>query len=159
MLAIGESDLRNPVALSWLAGLLDGEGSFSPTRGVMISLGMTDPEPVEFASKMTRTPVSIRDDPKTPHHKRQWRIQVTGDRARWAMIHVLPFMSPRRRKAIEICLDRPRTRKLTSEVEDKIKRDYLADIGGLHKLGRMYGVSHGTIWNIVHGRPWLPKNK
>ena len=89
-----------PVDRAWLAGLLEGEGSFTTTRPqeVRISLEMTDEDVVARAATLMGThyiPKPPRRD-QPSHWKPQYKACLSGRRAIDLMKELLPYMGERR---------------------------------------------------------------
>jgi len=80
----------------WLAGLLEGEGTFDSHRGKYprIRLAMTDRDIVGRAASLmdTKIRLSLHPAPAQP----TWHAEVSGDRAAQIMGEILPFMGSRR---------------------------------------------------------------
>lgn len=90
--------------LVWLAGLLEGEGTFDLHRGryPRIRLGMTDRDVVGRAATLlgSRVRVSLRAAPMTA----TWHTEVSGTRAAALMELLLPLMGARRSSRIATIL-------------------------------------------------------
>lgn len=82
--------------LMWLAGLLEGEGSFDLHRGryPRIRLGMTDRDVVGRAATLMGGKVRLSLKPAP--HKATWHTEVSGAKAVAIMRSILPFMGARR---------------------------------------------------------------
>jgi hypothetical protein len=82
--------------LLWLAGLLEGEGSFDAHRGKYprIRVAMTDRDVVGRAASLMDT--SIRLSLHAAPAKPTWHSEVSGPRAVSIMEAVLPHMGARR---------------------------------------------------------------
>jgi hypothetical protein len=82
--------------LLWLAGLLEGEGSFDAQRGKYprVRVGMTDRDVVGRAATLigSRVRLSLKPAP----YQATWHAEVTGSKAAEVMRAVLPFMGSRR---------------------------------------------------------------
>ncbi len=96
--------------LGWLAGILEGEGSFIQFKaepGVpIISLGMTDEDVVAKAAKIMG--VSYHAGTKLPSGKTRWQFLVKGrPRAGRIMSTLHPLMGERRKGQIEKALRFP----------------------------------------------------
>lgn len=82
--------------LLWLAGILEGEGTFDAHRGkyARIRVGMNDRDVVgRVASLMdTGLRLALHKAPAKP----SWHSEVSGPRAAAIMREVLPFMGARR---------------------------------------------------------------
>lgn len=88
--------------LAWLAGLLEGEGSFMMSRNTVnhkvylypkVVVTMTDKDVIQRAALLFGTGVYTV---KVKTGKTQYRAQVTGTRAAEFMKQLLPFMGERR---------------------------------------------------------------
>lgn len=82
--------------LLWLAGLLEGEGTFDSHRGKYprIRLAMTDRDVVGRAASLmdTKIRLSLHAAPAKP----TWHSELSGERAAEIMRQILPFMGARR---------------------------------------------------------------
>ncbi|QNO12690.1 LAGLIDADG endonuclease [Arthrobacter phage Snek] len=82
--------------LLWLAGLLEGEGTFDAHRGKYprIRLAMTDRDIVGRAASLmdTKIRLSLHAAPAKP----TWHAEISGERAAEIMRQILPFMGSRR---------------------------------------------------------------
>lgn len=86
--------------LIWLAGLLEGEGTFDLHRGkyARIRVGMTDRDVVGRAASLMGT--SIRMSISTMGHKSTYHAEMSGARAEALMRELLPYMGARRSSKI-----------------------------------------------------------
>lgn len=101
--------------LAWLAGLLEGEGSFMLDRNHQagrvhrypkIVVGMTDRDVIEHAARLFGTGVyNVPPDPRRPHGKAAYRTHVTGRRAAELMRAMLPWLGERRSAKIVSILE------------------------------------------------------
>lgn len=109
--------------LLWLAGLLEGEGTFDSQRGKYprIRLAMTDRDIVGRAASLMDTSVRLqyRPAPASP----TWHAELQGERAASVMRAILPYMGSRRsgRIAEALSVHEFRTRAVG---EDKDRRSY-----------------------------------
>ena len=82
--------------LLWLAGLLEGEGSFDAHRGKYprIRLAMTDRDVVGRAATLmdAKIRLSLHPAPAKP----TWHTEISGERAAEIMRQILPHMGTRR---------------------------------------------------------------
>lgn len=82
--------------LIWLAGLLEGEGTFDSHRGKYprVRLAMTDRDVVGRAASLMDTGIrlSLHKAPAQP----TWHAEVSGARAAEIMTAILPYMGTRR---------------------------------------------------------------
>lgn len=88
--------LDDPQEILWLAGLLEGEGSFDLHRGryPRIRLGMTDRDVVGRAATLIGARVRLTFRPKP--YAATWHAEVSGPSAVAVMEAVLPHMGARR---------------------------------------------------------------
>ena len=82
--------------LLWLAGLLEGEGSFDAHRGKYprIRLAMTDRDVVGRAASLmdSKIRLALHPEPAQP----TWHTEISGERAADIMRDILPHMGTRR---------------------------------------------------------------
>ena len=96
--------------LYWLAGLLEGEGSFmhgppSKPNSPIISVDMTDEDVIARVSEIFKRkyhPVKRRDK----KHKESYAVRLTGKKAVSLMMMLYPLMGNRRREKITAVLSR-----------------------------------------------------
>ena len=82
--------------LLWLAGLLEGEGSFDAHRGKYprIRLAMTDRDVVGRAASVMDAKIRLSLHPAP--NKATWHTEISGGRAAEIMRQILPYMGARR---------------------------------------------------------------
>jgi len=82
--------------LLWLAGLLEGEGSFDAHRGKYprIRVAMTDRDVVGRAASLMDTKLRLSLHPAP--NKATWHSEISGPRAAAIMREILPHMGARR---------------------------------------------------------------
>jgi len=82
--------------LLWLAGLLEGEGSFDAHRGKYprIRLAMTDRDVVGRAASLMDAKIRLALHPAPA--KATWHTEISGTRAAEIMRQILPHMGSRR---------------------------------------------------------------
>ena len=99
-----QPDLANRENVIWLAGLLEGEGTFDLHRGKYprVRVAMTDRDVVGRAATLigSRVRLSLKPAP----YKASWHAEVTGQKAVAVMEAVLPFMGARRSAKIAAIL-------------------------------------------------------
>ena len=89
--------------IAWLAGLLEGEGSFftaSHKRQPKLALGMTDEDVVRRASLLMGGVAICKTKPQHPN-KPQYKLVLAGGRAVGVMMTIYSFMGARRKAAIQ----------------------------------------------------------
>ena len=93
----------------WLAGLIEGEGSFlwhstgagNGSYHPVVTIGMTDKDIIERVSRIWElTSVRINRYQKRPQCKDMWRTTLTGSRAIGWMMMLYQFMGIRRKAKI-----------------------------------------------------------
>lgn len=154
--------------LYWLAGLLEGEGSFrkpapSAPNQPIISVQMTDQDVIERVAACFGTKAKfIRS--KHERHKDSYVAIVRGRRAVEMMRLLYPLMSNRRRQQIDSALDGyvgvPQEQglfdsasKLTVSQVKEIKQR-LANGEKPQTICKDYNVSKWAIRHIKSGRTW-----
>jgi hypothetical protein len=82
--------------LLWLAGLLEGEGSFDAHRGryPRIRLAMTDRDIVGRAASLMDSKIRLALHPAPA--QATWHTEISGERAAEIMRDILPHMGTRR---------------------------------------------------------------
>lgn len=91
-------------AIVWLAGLLEGEGSFDLHRGryPRIRLAMTDRDIVDRAAAIMGT--TVRLSLHAGRNLPTWHTEIQGPRAAEIMSAILPYMGSRRSERIAAAL-------------------------------------------------------
>jgi hypothetical protein len=97
----GQPRRMSETEIAWLAGLLEGEGSFIATaKSLAIQASMTDRDVIERLVAVTGVGIVHPTKPQQAHHKVAWFWQV---KRRAHMRHVaeavLPWLGERRRAA------------------------------------------------------------
>lgn len=151
--AISELDLY------WLAGILEGEGSFmsgppSSPNNTIISLHMTDEDVVARVAWMFgRTYLKVRRKQKS-YHKDSFATRMSGSKARELMARLRPLMGKRRKSQIDRALESfdPglsrrifESRRLLPILDLEDVRNRHASGESYRKIGRLYGLNHETI--------------
>ena len=110
--------------IGWLAGLLEGEGSFRYYHSQQIDLNMTDEDVVERYARITgeltesKVNIVVRNDSKAnKKHKVVFRVTISGERARIVMRTIVGHMGWRRRQRIWQSLNKyiPKRKKTLQE--------------------------------------------
>lgn len=101
---------ESPPAIAWLAGLLEGEGTFECHRQgdhnyPRITLWMCDEDIVERASELLGSASVWRAEPREPGWSPTFGTAVTGAKAAPVMSSLLPYMGDRRSREIQDALD------------------------------------------------------
>jgi hypothetical protein len=102
---------RRLTTLSYLAGLLEGEGSFlcpppSSPQQSSVALMMTDDDVVSRTAMLLETSRQAPPYKREAHHKSVYTARVRGLRAAEVMQALRPLMSARRRQQIDAALRR-----------------------------------------------------
>jgi hypothetical protein len=145
-------DLR----IVWLAGLLEGEGSFR-TRGKtspIIQLTMCDEDTVERAAHLMDSHVSYRRT--LPSGKTAYHVTVGGQRAAIIMENILPMMSGRRAAKIVEILEKWKTGrgpKTVISADAKLAMREAHEMGFTgRQLARIYHLGDSTVSRVLHPR-------
>lgn len=86
--------------ITWLAGILEGEGSFTFLHTPRINIGMTDLDTIERVRKIWRTNNKISRDLLRGSNKERYTIRICGELAISWMMTIYLFMSIRRKAKI-----------------------------------------------------------
>ena len=150
--------------LAWLAGLLEGEGSFlkappSSPNCPRISLEMTDKDVVERAASLMDGRAVTRIHLRNPHWKQTYRVVIKGSRAVELMRVLYTEMGTRRRTQIDTALETyieskrgDNTRRLSEDQVRQIRKQTGSTISALAKT---FGVSRFTIRSIRERKSWM----
>ncbi len=136
----------------WLAGLLEGEGSFlapvpsAPNRPI-ISLQMTDLDIMDRVAVFFNTKV-YRSKKQKEHHKQSYFLHIRGKKAVEWMKKLFPLMGKRRQsqimKAIALYISTNRNRRLSNHDVKNIRHE--CQLGtSISSLSRQYGISRYAI--------------
>lgn len=147
------------MSIEWLAGLLEGEGSFlagSPSYPSMscISLQMTDEDIVSRVADIFGVTYFARE-PNKSHYKRIFVTRLRGKRAIDWMIKLHPYMGQRRQQQIQRAIDayhtcRSKRFKLTDSNIQEIQK--LLATGMIHReIAKTFNVSRSRITYIANG--------
>lgn len=163
----------NDINLGWLAGILEGEGSFTwgskKERNVYgvpcVKVGSTDLDIIERIQSLLGG--NIRIDKRTKDwYKDQYRLQWQGERAVEIMKLVSPHMGKRRGYTISGHIkhwsERPwllegsknRHAKLNAEQVREIRERHDSKGESLRSLAIDYGVTKGNINHIIQRKTW-----
>jgi hypothetical protein len=147
--------------LAWLAGILEGEGSFlrpapSAPNLPLVRLSMTDRDVVERAAKLVGAAVTPWTPPGNPRHKTTFIMSVRGTRARELMLHLRPLMGRRRREQIDRALAASNWRrgdgpKITLVQARDIRDRFVAGESAV-ALAAEFGVSKWLVYRIREGK-------
>jgi hypothetical protein len=160
---LGIEIMHRSSALCWLAGLLEGEGSFlkpipSDPKRPIISCRMTDRDVVERVATLFGTRVQANEKGQ---HRIEFAALVKGARAVAVMRLLRPMMSVRRQGAIDQAISTYTApwRNLTlSEVAAIRRRSAKGE--SVSRLSRCFEVSRPTIRSVLDGgyrvRPEIP---
>lgn len=104
-----------PLDLAWLAGILEGEGSFivnsrtrTPKNGepwkqvdVRVQINMTDEDVISRVAHLIGRNYRTDATPVSRGHKIKYATEISGHRAVLLMQHLRPLMGRRRQKQID----------------------------------------------------------
>jgi len=151
--------------IAWLAGLLEGEGTFmtgppSQPRSPVLGVSMTDRDVIARVAEIFDVKV-LRARAPHPHWKDAWAARLRGRRAIEVMRLIYPLMGERRRaqidRAIASYAPDPR-RTLDDEGAAQILSE-LAAGATVADAARAHGVSIWTVYDLRLGRSYrhLPR--
>jgi hypothetical protein len=92
--------------VAWLAGFLEGEGSFYMKRQrsdylmPMVKVGGTDLDTIQYAAQLLGNPAVQFERRRQAHWKDQWKVYKHGQPAVEVMKQILPWMGSRRSEKI-----------------------------------------------------------
>lgn len=147
--------------LYWLAGLLEGEGSFlsgPPSRpfSPSVSICSTDRDVIDRVASIFGTSVAIVSVKRSIEHgwKQPYSTRTRGYNAAVLMRVLRPLMSERRQKQIDHALDCMTTEPLNEKVTQKVADEILIRRNKgetIRSIGNAVGFSHVTVLNICRG--------
>lgn len=149
------------VEIAWLAGLLEGEGSFlfappSSPNCPRLVISMTDLDVIEKVARCFGVQY-IKNDRRNPEKwKTSYLVQLSGHSAMNMMRLVYPHMGERRKKRIEEILEKYQNIKPRNKLTEAQARDILS-LKGLHSAREVAGqfqLSIKTIEKIWKGSRW-----
>jgi hypothetical protein len=93
------------IRLAWVAGFIEGEGSFSFNKnaGTQLNVSQVQRAPLDWLQSMF--PGRCRLEPRKEPRQAIWRWSLNGRHAIGLMMALYPFMSPKRRAQIKRALD------------------------------------------------------
>lgn len=145
----------------WLAGLLEGEGSFcqgTPSRPNLpyVSMESTDRDIVERVAALLHVAVGDVTNRNPGRWKDSFRVLLRGSRAEELMRDLRPLMGDRRRSQIDKALASVKQRKLklTGDQGREIARRR-RDGENAKALAAEFGVSWATVYDLASGRNTL----
>lgn len=146
-------------ALFWLAGFLEGEGSFfcNKQKSLRVSAASTDKDVIKYLAW-------IVDDgrltgpyqPSYPGSKQMWYWHAQGQEAADLMRLLRPLMSLRRKKQITAALRSWDGRgrklvKLSAEQVKGIRRELRKGTRTAREIAETYGTERYSVYNIKYG--------
>lgn len=139
--------------LYWLAGLLEGEGTFlrpppSEKNRICIQLQMTDEDIIQKAATLFQV-AYCQCKAKKSHHKPSFKLSVCGSKAAFWMGKLKPLMGQRRQNQIESALARyisPRKHNVLPSKE--VLRDMHKTLS-LRQIAKKFGCSYQRIFRAL----------
>lgn len=145
------------VQLAWLAGLLEGEGSFIPAtekNPVCIAINMTDKDIIDKVAQWWGVSVCLPRK-QEDHHKQSYRCMIRGSRAVTWMESIYGWMGERRKSQINTAIDSHKPKgpfqKINHEEALEIKQRFLEGESAVD-LATEFEVSKWTVYAIHQGR-------
>lgn len=146
--------------LFWLAGLLEGEGSFmhgppSSPNSPRIAIQMTDEDIIKKVSTFFGVKYHRVKSPKSSAYKPIFVCTVVGKRAINLMLSLKPLMGSRRASKIDGILSSPNTsyRTLTKEAKEALLQDYFSNTLSRKELAAKYNISYSWCCRIIKRVP------
>lgn len=144
--------------LAWLAGYLEGEGSFcqgapSSLNKPTIQLQTTDLDVARRAANLLGTVASPRGTPKKKHWKQVYGVTRKGRAAVALMLQLRPHMGDRRRAQIDRAAAgyKPARQRVPVSKLKELRR--LADRGWTHaEIAEKFEVSRSYITHMLNKR-------
>jgi hypothetical protein len=144
--------------LHWIAGLLEGEGTFFPgspsaPRYPVLALQMNDEDVVlRVATMFGRKP--IRSRPRKSHWRPTFHVRITGTKAVAWMVAIHPLMGERRRAQIAraVASHDPKPQALLDEQSAGEALALLADGATVREVADRFGTSIWCIYDLRLGR-------
>lgn len=152
-----EQRVMDETEIAWLAGLLEGEGSFlkpppSDPGRPRISLEMTDQDVVERVAKMFEISYIHTKRYANVKHKDGFRFLLRGQRAVRLMEVLSPYMGTRRQAQINEVLNSYTEKPADiAKLTDEAVRDIRSKRVSMRKFAALYGVAKGTIQRVQQG--------
>jgi hypothetical protein len=142
--------------IEWVAGLLEGEGSFysvKPKQTVRIACSMTDLDVLEKLQSLTGCGSIFKLTKRQSHWKDAWNWTITGRQAVELMRELLPYMGARRSERIRELLayweNRVDGRITQPEMISEAVAEYMDGKGSLRALSRKYHIGKDTLNKYV----------
>jgi hypothetical protein len=155
----------NEIDLHWLAGLLEGEGSFlagepSNPNAPRISIAMTDYDVIKRAADLLGIK-SIYTRHGTGNWQTSYQFHLKGTRAVSVMRQLRPLMGTRRQKQIDRALaaynphyrSQVRSKLTESQVSEIYRRAWQGE--SLQRISQDLGVSYNVCSDIKRGHSWV----
>lgn len=150
--------------LYWLAGLLEGDGSFEWARekGATISkprltLKMTNEEVVRKVAKMLGYQCSEKEYPERPNWNKAFLVRLKGTKTAALMRTLAPLLGERRQQQIRKLLanyEPYKNYKLTFEEAEEIRKAFQKEQSA-QNLAEEFGVSLRMIYTIVNHKTYV----
>jgi len=158
-------ELDDPLLVAWLAGLLEGEGSFmagppSHPRAPVVVVSMTDFDIVARVARVFRVqPLLLRR--RNVRWRDAYEARSRGRRAVEVMGAVRPHMGERRRAQIDraIACYRPDRRRVLDDAGAMAVLQHLAEGATPREAAERAGISVWSVYDLRLGRSYkhLPR--
>lgn len=146
--------------LNWIAGLLEGEGSFIFLNGrrARISCGMTDLDVLEKLQTICGGSICKQRYKRKEYYKDVWVWYLESFKAVELMKDLKPLMGSRRQQKIQDVVDgfekyrEEQKNKKESQIlkRDVVFADYQRTGDSLRILASRHGISHVTVKNHIY---------
>ena len=152
--------------LYWIAGLLEGEGSFQPPRPSSpnrpeITINMTDLDVMERFAKLVGENyihMGTKNVRRNPAWKPDYRVHIRGEKAVQLMRLLRPLMGSRRQAQIDKALvayqgsRRSHLGLASPVVVEAFRRARSGE--NMNTIAADLGIGYHTVYDIKRGRTW-----
>jgi hypothetical protein len=146
--------------LYWVAGLLEGEGSFlikTDSSSLKVQCAMSDFDVLQHLQSLCNGNLSAAGTKAKAHYKQIWTWSLNGEPAQRLMHDVYPLMGQRRQEQILDSLVKHAIRReqviLSRECKTvwytEAAKAYLRHEGSYRMIEAKYGVNYVTVKNYV----------
>jgi hypothetical protein len=142
--------------IAWIAGILEGEGSFiiRPNGGILICCTMTDFDVLERIQKSVGGSIYTHRRKQKEYHKSSWTWNIYGEKAYTLTKQILPYLLSRRsEKAYKMMKTYENSNRVKAKNnQEKIKHLY-KERNLTHKtIAEMFKISRSYVSHILNGR-------
>jgi len=150
----------NEINLSWMAGLLEGEGCFmsKDNKYPIVTIALTDLDVLEKAKSIFGGKIYELKKRKV-HWKDAWTWTLRGENAYLLMMQIRNYMGDRRKNKIDECMANynkylhGKDIKEQAVYDNRRKMENLHSSGITHKqIGEKMGFARSYVTHVLNGR-------